>query len=334
MNKNETTLIELTPKPKLLKKINRLVMQHSEVGVIIPFILLVLFIGILEPTFFSLNNISSVLRSAAFIGIVAIGQTLVILTGEIDVSVGSVAGLGAIMATWFMTHGVEPVSACLFSLLLCGVVGFVNGVIVVKFSIPSFITTIGMLYIAKGITMTITNGYPIYPLPDLIKQLSSISPLGTSWAFICFILLIIVFNFILRKTIYGRNLFATGDNKEVAKLAGINVTRIKIISFLLSSIFAGIAGILLSFELLTGSPTIGSGWELLVVASVAIGGISLLGGSGSMIGTFFGVLILVTLNNGLVFLGISTHWQTVAVGVVMILAVMIDMFNRKKKVSS
>lgn len=327
----EKELSQLAIRQGYLKRMNKIVMRNSEMGVFIPFVMLVLIIGILEPSFFSLNNVTSILRSSAFIGIVAIGQTLVILTGEIDVSVGSVAGLGAIIATWFMTHGLDPVSGSVASLIICAVVGLINGFIVVKFSLPSFITTIGMMYMAKGLTMIITNGYPIYPLPVSIQSMSAISPLGTSWAFLSFIVLIVLFHFILKKTIYGRNLYATGDNKEVAKLAGIRVTKIRVLSFVLSSLFAGLAGILLSFELLTGAPTIGSGWELLVIASVAVGGISLLGGSGSMLGTLIGVLILVTLNNGLVFLGLSTHWQTVAIGAVMIIAVLIDMMNRKKK---
>ncbi|MFD0714706.1 ABC transporter permease [Paenibacillus sp. GCM10027626] len=318
-------------KSSLYSRMNKL---SGEVGAIIPLVILVIAFSLLNPSFLSFDNIGSILRSSAFIGLVAIGQTLVILTGEIDISVGSVAGLGAISGAWMMTHGIHPALAVLLCILVCAVAGMVNGVLSVKFGIPSFIATIGMLYIAKGFTNIITNGYPIYPLPDAINTFSSLSPLGTSWAFLCFFVLIIVFHIILTKTVYGRNLYVTGDNKEVARLAGISVMKMKLSAFILCSVLSGLAGTLMSFELLTGSPTIGSGWELLVVASVVVGGISLLGGSGSMIGAFIGVMILMILNNGMIFLGINTHWQTVTIGVVMITAVLIDMFNRRKRVAS
>lgn len=313
----------------------REIMSIKEVGILIPFLAMILFFGILSPQFFSGNNLNAVFRGLAYLGIVAVGQTLVILVGEVDVSVGSVAGLGAILGTWFAARFEWNVwLSMLLAVLLCGVIGLINGTLIVKFKIPAFVGTIGMLYVAKGLVMIISKGYPVYPLPKLMNDIGNWKPFGTSAAFVLFIALVIVFGIILTKTSYGRYLYATGDNIQVARLSGINVNLVKISTFVILSMLAGVAGILVSCQLQTGSPTTGSGWELQVIAATAVGGISLLGGSGSMIGTLIGILILNFLSNGLVLLGLDTHWQTVVIGSVMIIAVLVDMIRRNKKIKA
>jgi len=308
------------------------IMSKSEVGVIIPLIFLIIFTGLLRPNFFSVNNISAILRSLAFIGIVAIGETLVILVGEIDISVGQVAGLGAILGTWFMTHNVPVIPSILITLAICSLVGIVNGVLVSYIKVSAFIATIGMLYMVRGTKLYITKGYPVYPIPDSINTFGSETPLGISWSFIICIVLFIVFDIILRKTVYGRKVYAVGDNKDVARLAGINVRWVKISAFVFASVLSALSGILLAAQLHSGTHTIGEGWELNVIAATAVGGISLTGGAGSMGGTVIGVFILAILTNSLILLGIDTQIQTILTGMVMVGAVILDIIKRSRKV--
>ena len=310
------------------------IFKNPEIGVLIPLVLIIAGFSLNEPDFLTPNNVSAILRSLAFVGIIAIGQTLIILVAEIDISVGSVAGLGAIIAAQLMTAAelFVPV-AILLALLACALVGLVNGVLVNQARIPSFIATIGMLYIAKGVTYLICHGNPIYPLPSSIEKLSMQEPFGTSWPFVLFIVLILVGDQMLRRTVAGRKLYATGGNAEVAKLAGINTILVKTGAFVACSTLAGLAGILQMFQLNTGQPTIGLGWELMVIASTVVGGVSLLGGSGTILGTLIGVLILYSVQNGLNFLNVNTHWETVAIGMIMILAVLVDMLRRGRYAS-
>ena len=305
----------------------------KEVGVMLPLLLMTIIFSIANPNFFTGRNLAGICRGIAYLGIVAVGETLVILVGEIDISVGAVAGLGAAIGTHLAVNmGLSLPLAILASVLVCGLIGLFNGTLIVKYKLPAFIVTIGMMYIAEGAMMIVTKGKPVYPLPEIMCEVGRAQPFGTSVAFVVFLVLVVVFEFVLRKTSFGRSVYAVGDNISVANLAGIAVNRVKISLFVITSILAGVAGMLLAGQLETGSPSIGSGWELQVVAGTAIGGASLLGGSGSMVGTLIGILVLGVLNNGLVFLGLDAHWQTVAIGSVMILAVFADIIGRNKKI--
>lgn len=306
--------------------------SKSEVGIFIPLVILIVFTGLLRPNFFSINNIAAVLRALAFLGIVAIGETLVILLGEIDISVGQVAGLGAVLGTWFMVHDVPVLASILLTLVLCGLVGMTNGILVSYVKVSAFITTIGMLYIVRGVKLFITKGYPIYPIPKEINDFGAATPLKISWAFIICIVLFFTFGIILAKTVYGRKLYTVGDNKDVARLVGIKVERVKISAFILCSMLASLAGILLTAQLQSGTHTIGEGWELNVIAATAVGGISLTGGAGSMLGTVIGVFILQILTNSLILLGIDSNIQTILTGMVMIGAVILDIVKRNRKI--
>ena len=328
----EPKKVELSNRGSL--NVFREIFKIPEIGILIPMIFILLVFFIIKPIFFSRDNIVTIMRSMAYYGIIAIGETLVILTGEIDISVGSVAGLGAILASGFMVNmRLDVASSILLALIICGLIGLINGMLIVKLKIPAFIATIGMFYIARGISYLISKGYPFYPLPEFIVKYGSMEPLGTSWAFLIFIVLIIIFDQILRRTVYGRETYATGGNPEVAKIAGINVSLIKIIPFVFSSFFSALSGILLMSSIKTGEPTIGQGWELTVIACVIVGGISLLGGAGTMMGTLIGVIIILSVQNGLVIIGVSTYWQTVAIGLIMIGAVYIDMIRRQRQIS-
>lgn len=303
-----------------------------EIGVLIPLIIMVLIIGIINPVFFRVSNIIAILRGLSFYAIVAIGQTLVIIGGEIDISLGSMAALGAMLCCKFMTSGIPIIPAIVLGLALCALVGLVNGILITRLHINSFIVTIGMYYAGSGLALMITErGYPIYPLPEAFNNFGNAQPLGISWAFICAMILILIFNFVLRKTVFGRKLYAVGDNREAAKLAGINAGNIKVVTFMISAALAGLAGLFMAAQMNTGNPTIGTGWELQAVAACAVGGISLSGGSGSMIGTLLGALVMQVMYNGIVLLRIDAQVQTIMIGVIMIAAVIADLVRRKRK---
>jgi ribose transport system permease protein len=304
-----------------------------EFGVIIPLFVLIAITGILAPRFFMSNNIVSILKWLAFYSIVAIGETIVLLVAEVDISVGQVAGVAAIVFGWFMTKGdLNPVLALVIALVVCAVLGSINGILVAYFKLSAFIATIGMLYIAKGLKFIISKGYPIYPLPDSVNKFGSAEPFGLSWALIIAVIMVIVFDQIMRRTVYGRKLYAVGDNREVAALSGINVKKIKVSAFIICAVLAGIAGCLLVPQLHSVDSAIGEGWELATVASVAVGGVSLAGGFGTVLGAAIGVVFIAVLNNSIVLLKIDANLQTVLIGIVMLIAVGADVMKRNRKV--
>jgi ribose transport system permease protein len=303
----------------------------GEVGVLAALILIVLFFYLLEPAFLSDRNVRAILTVVSFIGIIAIGQTILLVGGEFDLSVGSVAGLSAVVSAKLMTAAALPVPiAVLGGMLVGGTVGLVNGLIVVKLRIPAFIQTLGMLFIGQGLIQVVTNGYPVYPLPKVVADLGYAHPLlGLGWSFVFFILAGIGGDFVLRRTVLGRNMYATGGNPEVARLVGINTSLYKIGAFVLIGVLAGIAGMFVMADLASGTTSIGSGWELAVIAGVVVVGVSLFGGAGTMAGGLLGILLLQAVQSGLVVIGVNANWQQIAVGTIMVLAVGLDILRRR-----
>ena len=312
------------------KPILRRILEVHEVGILIPFGIMIIIVGTVNPVLFELGSVKAMTRAYALFGIVAIGQTIVILTGEFDISVGSIAGFGAVLTMELASHSISPALALILALLACAGLGLINGLVVVKLKISSFITTIAMLYVARGLCFVITKGYPIYPIPDWMQELGLLEPFGTSFGFIFFLVLILFFQWMLFNTRHGKDLVAVGNNERVANLLGIKSERIKIGAFVISAVFACIGGFLLACQMQTAMADIGRGWELKVIAACAIGGISLLGGSGSFIGTFIGICFIALINNGLVLMNVGTHWQDIMMGVIMIFAVYMDLFKKKK----
>lgn len=305
-----------------------------ELGVLVPLVICTLLFYGMSHSFLGYNSVASMLRAMAFVGIIAVGQTWLMIAGEIDLSVGSVAGLCAVVSSWLMKYAGWPVEAGLAAGILLGcAAGLINGIVAVRFGIPAFIATLGMLYIARGFNYLLCKGYPIYPIPDSLKAFGRAEPLGLSWAFVIFIGAVLIGDFCLRKTVFGRMVYATGGNKEVARIAGINTDWVKLSCYMLTGALAGVGGMLLMAQLNVGQPEIGVGWELDVIAAVVIGGVSLFGGIGTVTGTFLGLMIMQVVRSGLVVTGVNTHWQTVAVGVIMILAVGIDLLRRRTKIS-
>ncbi|MBM3999412.1 MAG: ABC transporter permease [Planctomycetes bacterium] len=318
---------------KFVESIRRL-WAIPEAGILAPLVVCAVVFQSINPTFLGESSVSAILRAMAFVGMIAVGQTWLMISGGIDLSVGSVAGLCAITASWLMKAQGWPVPAGIAAGLAVGAAaGLINGVLSVRIGIPAFIATLGMLYVARGLNYLLCKGYPIYPIPDALKEFGRAEPLGLSWAFLLFAALVVLADLCLRRTVYGRMVYATGGNVEVAAIAGIPTTRVRIACYVFTGALAAAAGILLMCQLNVGQPEIGTGWELDVIASVVIGGVSLFGGVGTVVGTFLGLLLMQVVRSGLVVAGVNTHWQTVAVGVIMVVAVGVDLLRRRTKIS-
>jgi ribose transport system permease protein len=292
----------------------------------IPVALTAAVFGILNPAVLSPGNMRTVFSATAFVGLVAVGQTVVILTGEIDLSVGSVAALAAVVGAQLMVdHSVAPLLAVAAMFLIGAAAGALTGGFVVTFGMPSFVTSLAMFYIAIGLATFFSKGRPISPLPPSIGVLARSSPvLGLSAAFVVFLALVIVAEFALRRTAIGRYVLATGSNAEVAPLLGIRTKWVKVGAFVVSGVLASTAGLFQMASLNTATDQIGRGWELIAISAVVVGGTSIFGGRGSIIGTLFGMILIGLINNGLVLVGVQSNWQTLAIGVILIGAILID----------
>jgi len=302
-----------------------------EIGILVPLILLIIIFTALNPIFLSPLNIANILRTMAFYGIIGCGLTLLMISGEIDLSVGSVAGLGAVITGLLLKHiGLNFILAMVIGILAGSIVGFINGILSVRFKIPSLITTLGMMYLVRGAVYVITNSKQIYPLGEAFKNFGQSLPLGVGWNFAIFLIILIVSDQLLRMTSFGRSLYAIGGNINAAKIAGINTEARKITAFVVCSSFAALSGILLSSRIAVVTPIIGQGWELRVIAGCVIGGISILGGIGTITGTLIGILIMGVLDTGMIMAGVNPNWQTVLVGFIMIAAVGFDIFKRTR----
>jgi ribose transport system permease protein len=318
------------PTRSFLDRTTRLI-AVGEVGVLLALILIVAFFFALEPAFLSARNVRAILRVVSFVGIIAIGQTMLLVCGEFDLSVGAVAGLSAVCSAKLMTALALPVPLALIGgIVVGGCVGLVNGLVVVKLRIPAFIQTLGMLFIGQGLIQVVTNGYPVYPLPPVVTEIGYAEiGFGLGWSFLFFVFAALTADFVLRRTVLGRNMYATGGNPEVARLVGIDTTLYKIGAFIAIGMLAAIAGMFVMADLASGTTSIGSGWELTVIAGVVVGGVSLFGGAGTMAGGLIGVLLLQVVTSGLVVIGVNANWQQIAVGVIMVLAVGLDILRRR-----
>jgi ribose/xylose/arabinose/galactoside ABC-type transport system permease subunit len=302
-----------------------------ETGILIPLILLCVLISIMNPVFFSFDNINDVLRSTSYILIISIGMTFVLIAAGLDLSVGSFLALCGLICGICLKSGMSIPLAILIGLLSGVAGGLLNALVVVKFSIPPLITTLGTMYMARGLVLVITKGTPIYPLPTAFSQFSLGSFLGIPYVVILTAVLAIVANWVLKHTIYGRKVYAIGGNEETARYSGINVNRIKASVYVIVTILAALSGILMAARLGSAQPSIGDGYEMQVITAVIIGGTSLNGGSGTILGTVFGALFMSVLYNGMNLVGVSAYWQKFVMGLIIVFAVGLDQYKRNKR---
>ncbi len=316
-------------RPSFGKNLRRF-FRLKELGIAIPMVLIFVIIGIINPRFFSTTNIINMLRNSAFVFIIGVTMTSVFVGGGLDLSVGSTLALGGVIAGLALLAGI-PIWACvLLGIFVGSVIGFMNGVFIARFKIPSFIVTLGMMYIARGIVQFLTRGNPVYPLPNNFNFLGQGRIFGVPVVVYVALALGIIGHIVLTKTIFGRSIYAVGGNNETARVSGINIVQISLITYVLNGSAAGLAGVLTAARLGSALSNAGTGMELTVIAAVIIGGTSLFGGSGSILGTAVGALLMSVIANGMVFLKVSIYLQAVVIGAIIILAVGLDQYNRKR----
>jgi ribose transport system permease protein len=297
-------------------------------------IAIVAFFSFASPHFFTANNLVSILTAATVTGILALGTTFVIITGGIDLSIGTGMILCGVMAGVFLTYWGWPLWAGVLGAILFGaVIGFINGFNVSVLGIPPFIATLGMMLIAQGLALVISGTKPIYfndtPAFQQIMNVSIIPGIRFPLGVAIFIVMIVIAGILLSRTIVGRYTYSIGSNEAATALSGLNVRRWKIIIYTMAGLFVGLAGVLSASRLSSAQPTGGLGLELEAIAAVVIGGTSLAGGKGSIIGTVIGALIMAVLTNGLRIISVPQEWQSVAVGLVILVAVYLDMLRRR-----
>jgi len=299
-------------------------------GVLVALVALTAALTLATDNFLSAYNVSVVLRQAAFVGLVALGQTLVLLVGGIDLSVGAAAGLTSIVGAIALTQwGIHPYLIIPFTMFFGFALGALNGVFVAGLRLNPFIVTLATWEIFAGLTLVITKGYPIRPLGDQFGIFGKGEIWGIPVPVIIFFASAIFLIWMLRQTRFGRNIFAVGGNRDAAILAGIRVRLVEFAAFGMAGMFAALAGILFASRMDAGQPSVGEGWLMGAITAAILGGTSLRGGQGSIVGTVLGALLLAVLGNGTVLLNVSGFWQRVIVGGVVLVAVLVDLLRRK-----
>jgi ribose transport system permease protein len=302
-------------------------------------ILLMVFFSLASPAFMQVENLLGILQSTAVNGVLAIASTFVIITAGIDLSVGTLMTFCAVMAGVFLTNWQLPLWTAVLAAIGTGAVsGMLSGTFVAKLKLPPFIATLGMMLVNKGLALVVAGDKPIYfndtESFSLISQGSVIGYILPSLpipnSVLILFLLAIAASVILSRTALGRYTFALGSNEEAVRLSGVNVDRWKITIYALAGAFCGVAGLLIASRLNSAQPALGQGYELEAIAAVVIGGTSLSGGTGTILGTIIGAFIMSVLTNGLRILSVAQEWQIVVTGVIIILAVYIDILRRKR----
>jgi ribose/xylose/arabinose/galactoside ABC-type transport system permease subunit len=284
--------------------------------------------------FFSPENLLNVLRNVSMQGVIAFGMTMVIIAGEIDLSVGSMVAFSGCLAAYFtivlggllgpaLAAWTIP-AAVLASLVAAAAVGALSGLLRVRFGVPTFIATLAWLTVLKGAAELITNGFPLTPFPEWYNFLGGGYVLGIPFPAIVFLITFAAIQFVMSFTSFGRAVYAVGGNAEAARLSGIRVGRVKILVMAIVAMLAGLSGIVQSSQIMSGSAATAQGWELDVISAVIIGGTSLMGGSGTVWGTLVGVIFLGVLVNGMTLLNVNEYWQHVVRGSLILLAVLLN----------
>ncbi len=301
---------------------------------ILPFLtLIILFVAlaIASPHFLTNTNLSSVVRQTAVINIMALGMTLIIVAGGIDLSVGAILAFGGLMGAMAMERGCSIPAGVLIGVLSGSFWGFVNGFLTTLLKINPFIVTLGTLGIVRGVTLIISNGLPVHQIPQGFSFLGEGNVLGVPFVLWILVVCALAVHFILERTRLGRYAFAIGSNPEAAWYAGIPVAFHTTAVYAIGGMLTGLAGMIEASRLMTGQPTAGQGYELQTIAAVVIGGGSLRGGEGSVAGTLVGAFIMGLLSNGSDLLGISPYLQQAIIGGVIILAVAVDESRKRRK---
>ena len=312
-------------------------LQIREVNVLIALIFMIVIMSVASPYFLKQDNLFNILRGMSTIGIMAIGQTMVIITGGIDLSVGSLMAVTSMLTARLITvYGQNALFAVICGLIFGLLLGTVSGLVITRFKINPFITTLGMLSIGRGLTYLLATGVKGSVASNIPMQNSSIIFLGSGYlglvpfSVVLLLLLVILATVFLKRTVPGRYIYAVGSNERSARLSGVPVNKVRVFVYAISGFFCALAGIILTGRLSTAATNIGVGNELDVIAAVVIGGASLQGGEGTVTGAIIGATIMAIVRNAFVLLHIPNHFQTITIGIVIILAVGLDQLLKGK----
>lgn len=314
---------------KLFSKKNKFRIAEGNLLVIV--IVLMVILSFATKNFFTVNNMRNLVRQTSVNGIIALGMTFVIISGGIDLSVGSVVGVSSIVVAKLLLAGTPIFPAIIIALLVCALLGTLNGLIIHYGKVPPFIATLGMMQAARGIVMLLSNARMIAGLPKSFTGFAQLVFLGFPSLFFVWFLVIVVTFVLTTKTVFGRSIFAYGSNIEAARLSGINTAKVTVSVYAMSGLLSGIAGILMTSRLGNGIPTAGQGYEMDAIASAVVGGASLSGGSGTIIGTVLGALLISLIQNGGNLLGINAFILQIIVGVLIVASVWYDQIRKTTK---
>ncbi|KAF3306241.1 ribose ABC transporter permease [Carnobacterium sp. PL17GRE32] len=298
----------------------------SKLGPLLALIVLIIFVSVLSPSFLSLTNLMNLMRQVSTNALIAFGMTFVIITGGIDLSVGSTLALSSAIMAGMIVNGIDPLIAMTVSLIAGFVLGAVNGLLITKGKLVPFIATLATMTIYRGTTLVLTDGKPITGLDEtfIFQFMGRGYFFGIPFPIVITLVVFALLFVLLHKMSFGRKTFAIGGNEKASFIAGVKSNKIKVFVYSISGVLASLAGIILTSRLNSAQPTAGESYEMDAIASVVLGGTSMSGGKGRIFGTLIGALIIGTLNNGLNLLGVSTFYQQIVKGIVIIIAVLID----------
>ena len=316
-------------KENVIKMLGSILKGKQISGIMAVLGLMIIIASLSSPYFLTAYNLKAVIRSLAFVSIVAIGQGCLLLLGEIDLSVGSVAGLCGVIGGILMVHvGINPYLSLILSLLLGAILGMLNGLITVHLKLSSLIVTIGTAGIYKGINLVISEGRAITDIPKEIYFLGQGYLFNIPLPFIIMLIVLVLIVFLTKYTPFGRYMYAVGNSKEASWILGIKVNFIRIITFMITGLLAALAGMIMVARLGSSQPAIGELWVLNSIAAAVIGGVALTGGIGSPAGALVGAAIIGVIENIIVLYGVSVYWQTAVSGVIIVGAVALDSISR------
>mgnify|MGYP000035350048 CR=1 FL=1 len=326
----ETTMKKEQTKPGIMDKIQAFRKRYSESTLMAILVAFIIIMSFASDRFLTLTNIANLLRSTSIVGVAAVGMTFVIITAGIDLSVGSILGLSGVVAALFMTSGV-PIFVSVLGAILCGtVVGVIQGWVIHKGNVPPFIATLAGMMIIRGGVMLITGANMVSGLPKSFRSFATAEILGLPAVFFIWVAVLVLGAFIAKYTKFGRNIYAIGSNQEAARLSGINIQKNIVAVYGFCAFTASIAGILFLIRLGNGLPSAGTGYEMDAVAAAVVGGASLAGAEGSILGTFLGAIIIAMIRNGGNLLGINPFILNIIVGSLIVIAVLLDQKSKKQ----
>lgn len=304
-------------------------LRRPESGIVLILVVFVAMATAVNKAFIDPKNIVNILRASGFTVISVVGMAMVLITGGLDLSIGSIYALGAIISATAMTDwGLNIPLAILIGLAVGILCGALNGFLIVKTGIPPMIVTLGMQYALRGTVSVLTKGVPVYPLPDAFTELEAFKVAGVPIIVIIAVLIVIIGHIALSRTYFGRAVYALGGNQEAARISGINIGRTKMLVYIVMGLLVAFSGVMTASRLGSAEPSTGTGLEMKVICGAIIGGISIAGGMGTMLGAALGAVFMEALTNSLTVMRIPVYWQNVVFGVVMILAVLLDQYKR------